>query len=137
MRILRITLITAVVSLVGAFASTGADLGCVADGHPAFQEGSQSWCDLGIFERVHVDYNEEKDRLRAYVDLNVTGRAMYDESSAPFFTSFGKVLHNMALQGVDAEMQFRDDGEILGTCRTFKEVTEVKTVCKPFEGSSA
>lgn len=134
MRLLRIVLFTAVISFVGAFASTGSEIGCIADGHPSLIEGSQSFCELGIFERVHADLKQDGKIFYAYLALNDKGFALYQnpEWRNALWEKFSAIAISIFQQaGTIPEIQFRHNGEILSACRANLEKNVL--VCAPYE----
>jgi hypothetical protein len=95
-----------------------AELGCVADGNPRFIEGSQQICDMGVFERVHVDFDETVDppKFRAYVVFNEGGYQTFRTMWKKYFEYFGTKINTLGTLGSDAKLQFRYQGNIVARC---------------------
>jgi hypothetical protein len=90
---------------------------CIYDGDPYFAVPGQSWCDIGAFDRVHMEMDEEKGTSFAYFVLNDDGIAHFNadtQNAIPntFLEMVTKGLHG----GVESTYELRHNGDILLRC---------------------
>lgn len=108
----------------------GAD--CIADGSPDFREGARAWCNSGLYERVHVDFNDDTLYFNAYVVLNEIGYQHWQVDEYEVKYPYMRMLMDMAQAGVKvgSRVQFRHGGDVLKTCTIGETETDWTVKCE-------
>jgi hypothetical protein len=103
-------------------------IGCIADGDPEFKETGDRWCLQGFYERVHFELDDETMHMKMYFTLNDNGLVVWQLNTGKFFDVFGQMLAKMAAIGVEATLQIRYGGDILGRC--YSSLKIMKAICE-------
>jgi hypothetical protein len=95
----------------------GQDSGdCVVIAPDFLQDGSQEWCDLGMFIEVRVSADEELKTMYGKMTFNTAGYYIFTEKEKLWVEAVGEIQIHMANYGIRSTLEFYFGEAKLMTC---------------------